>query len=36
MALFTAFDLGYDPSEPVDRAIMATRKASFPLHGLTP
>ena len=36
MALFTAFDLGYDPAEPVDRAIMATRKASFPLHGLTP
>jgi acetoin utilization protein AcuC len=30
------FEDGYDPGEPVDRAIMATRKAVFPLHGLTP
>jgi acetoin utilization protein AcuC len=30
------FEAGYDPGEPVDRAIMATRKAVFPLHGLTP
>jgi acetoin utilization protein AcuC len=27
---------GYDPSDAVDRAIMATRKAVFPLHGLDP
>jgi len=30
------FESGYDPAEPVDRAIMATRKAVFPLNGLTP
>ncbi len=27
---------GYDPSDPVDRAIQATRKAVFPFHGLDP
>ncbi len=27
---------GYDPADPVDRAIMATRNAVFPLHGLDP
>jgi acetoin utilization protein AcuC len=27
---------GYDPADPIDRAIMATRKAVFPLHGLDP
>ncbi|MET7458790.1 acetoin utilization protein AcuC [Nonomuraea sp. NPDC005501] len=27
---------GYDPGDPIDRAIMATRKAVFPLHGLDP
>ena len=27
---------GYDPSDPVDRAILATRRAVFPLHGLEP
>ena len=27
---------GYDPDDPVDRAIMATREAVFPLHGLDP
>jgi acetoin utilization protein AcuC len=32
----TAFETGYNPSDPVDRAIMATRKAVFPLHGLMP
>ena len=31
-----AFDDGYNPAEPVDQAIMATRKAVFPLHGLMP
>jgi acetoin utilization protein AcuC len=35
-ALFVPFEAGYDPAEPVDRAIMATRKAVFPLHGLMP
>jgi acetoin utilization protein AcuC len=30
------FEAGYDPAEPVDRAIMAARKAVFPLHGLLP
>ena len=32
---FTDFDAGYDPAEPVDQAILATRRAIFPLHGLT-
>jgi acetoin utilization protein AcuC len=25
---------GYDPADPVDRAVMLTRRAVFPLHGL--
>jgi len=25
---------GYDPADPVDRAVMATRRAVFPYHGL--
>jgi len=33
---FEPFESGYDPGHPVDRAIMATRNAVFPLHGLTP
>jgi acetoin utilization protein AcuC len=33
---FADFESGYDPAEPVDQAILATRKAVFPLHGLTP
>ena len=33
---FTSFDAGYDPADPVDQAIMATRAAVFPLHGLFP
>ena len=33
---FVSFDDGYDPADPVDQAIMATRKAVFPLHGLMP
>jgi acetoin utilization protein AcuC len=36
LAQFAAFEAGYDPAEPVDRTIMATRKAVFPQHGLTP
>ena len=35
-AVFEPFESGNDPGHPVDRAIMATRKAVFPLHGLTP
>jgi acetoin utilization protein AcuC len=35
-ATFPRFDAGYDPDEPVDQAIMATRGAVFPLHGLFP
>jgi len=33
---FADFEAGYDPAEPVDRAIVASRKAVFPLHGLLP
>jgi acetoin utilization protein AcuC len=33
---FAPFESGYDPAEPVDRAIMATRNAVFPLNGLMP
>ena len=29
-----SWDLGYDPEDIVDRAVMATRQAVFPLHGL--
>jgi acetoin utilization protein AcuC len=35
-ATFVPFDRGYDPADPVDRAILATREAVFPLHGLMP
>jgi acetoin utilization protein AcuC len=35
-AVFASFESGYDPADPVDRAIMATRTAVFPLHGLFP
>ena len=35
-AQFEPFESGYSPSDPVDRAIMATRNAVFPLHGLMP
>jgi acetoin utilization protein AcuC len=27
-------DQGFDPADPVDAAILATRTAVFPLHGL--
>ena len=30
------FEAGYDPADPVDQAIMATRNAAFPLRGLFP
>jgi acetoin utilization protein AcuC len=35
-AVFEPFESGYNPSDPVDRAIMATRNAVFPLRGLMP
>jgi len=35
-AVFEPFESGYDPGHPVDRAIMATRNAVFPLHGQMP
>jgi len=34
--VFTPFESGYDPGDPGDRAIMATRNAVFPWHGLMP
>jgi acetoin utilization protein AcuC len=33
---FTDFEAGHDQADPVDQAIMATRKAVFPLQGLMP
>lgn len=33
---FSAWDDGYDPESAVDRAVMATRRAVFPLRGLDP
>ncbi len=35
-ATYTPYDSGYDPAEPVDQAILATRNAAFPLNGLLP
>jgi acetoin utilization protein AcuC len=35
-AEFRDFADGYDPADAVDRAIVATRKAVFPYHGLDP
>jgi acetoin utilization protein AcuC len=35
-ATYTPYERGYDPADPVDRAIQATREAVFPLHGLMP
>ena len=31
-----SWEVGYDPSDPVDQTIMATRKEIFPYHGLDP
>jgi acetoin utilization protein AcuC len=36
LAGFAPFESGYDPGDPVDRAIMATRTEVFPLRGLPP
>ncbi len=35
-ASFMPFTSGYDPASAIDRAIMATRNAIFPQHGLNP
>ncbi|MFW6204824.1 MAG: acetoin utilization protein AcuC [Actinomycetota bacterium] len=35
-AEFTDWSSGYDPADSLDRAVMATRKAVLPLHGLDP
>ncbi|MDP9885523.1 acetoin utilization protein AcuC [Sinomonas atrocyanea] len=31
-----SWEIGFNPNDPVDRAVMATRKEIFPLHGLDP
>ncbi len=33
---YARFESGYDPADPLDQAIMATRTAIFPEHGMTP
>jgi acetoin utilization protein AcuC len=33
---YLSFEGGYDPADPVDQAILATRAAVFPDHGLAP
>jgi acetoin utilization protein AcuC len=33
---FTDYESGHNPADPVDRAIMATRKTVFPCYGLMP
>ena len=33
---YTDYESGHNPADPVDRAIMATRKTVFPDHGLMP
>jgi acetoin utilization protein AcuC len=35
-AAYADYESGHDPSDPVDRAVMATRQAVFPHHGLMP
>ncbi|MGE5289294.1 MAG: acetoin utilization protein AcuC [Micromonosporaceae bacterium] len=35
-AVHRPFKDGYDPADPVDRSIMATRMAIFPSHGMDP
>ncbi|MGN6245939.1 MAG: acetoin utilization protein AcuC [Motilibacteraceae bacterium] len=33
---YTPWSRGFDPADHVDRAVLATRRAVFPLHGLDP
>ena len=35
-AQYARFESGYDPADPLDQAIMATRAAVFPEHGIMP
>jgi acetoin utilization protein AcuC len=35
-AQYDSFESGFDPSDPLDQAILATRPAVFPEHGLMP
>lgn len=35
-ATFRPWEQGFDPDDPVDRAILATRRAVFPEHGIDP
>jgi acetoin utilization protein AcuC len=35
-AEFASYESGFDPADPVDRSIRATRMAVFPAHGLNP
>jgi acetoin utilization protein AcuC len=35
-AWWRSWEVGYDPEDAVDRAVMATRTRIFPLHGLDP
>jgi acetoin utilization protein AcuC len=35
-AAFASIEGGFDPGDPVDRTVMATRSAVFPSHGLFP
>jgi acetoin utilization protein AcuC len=33
---YVAFESAFDPGDPVDQAIVATQRAVFPAHGMTP
>ena len=33
-ARYVSFASGMDPEDPIDRAILRTRSAAFPVHGL--
>jgi acetoin utilization protein AcuC len=36
-AVWESFEeAGYDPADRLDQAVIATRRAAFPLHGLLP
>ena len=35
-AEYLAFETGFNPGDPVDQAILATQRAVFPDHGMTP
>jgi acetoin utilization protein AcuC len=35
-AEYVSFERGFDPAEPVDQAIIATQRVTFPMHGMMP